>query len=174
MRSRGRRGIALVSAALAAFTTPVSAQVGVNPTDAVSTAYQTVENHFQLPSGRQWGAISAIEIARDGRSVWIAERCGGNSDCPSKPTLELLLTLGTPGGARDPGFLYQPNDIVVAKDGTIFVAEGHGSGGRVLKFDPTARPLGQFGRSGAGPCIDGNDMLYVADSESSAERNGAT
>ncbi len=139
------------------------------------------------------------------------------------PEGKLLLTLGTPGGAREPGFFYQPNDIAVSGDGTIFVAEGHGSGGRILKFDPAGRPLGQFGRPGSGPgefntphalaidaqgrlfvddrgnnriqlftqdgtfiaewkqfgrpsglYIDRNDRLYVADSESSPERNGAS
>jgi hypothetical protein len=28
-----------------------------------------------------WGSLSAVDIDRDDRSVWVAERCGGNSAC---------------------------------------------------------------------------------------------
>ncbi len=51
------------------------------------------------------------------------------------PDGKLLLTLGTPGGAADPGYFYQPNDVVTAPNGDIFVAEGHGgANARILKF----------------------------------------
>ena len=133
------------------------------------------------------------------------------------------MELGKPGGARDPEFFYQPNDIVVAPNGDIFVAEGHGGGGRILKFDRSGTFLMQFGSAGSGPgqfntphalamdsrgrlfvgdrgnsriqifdqsgkfledwrqfgrpsgvYIDANDVLYVADSESSPTRNNAS
>ena len=37
------------------------------------------------------------------------------------PDGKLLMTLGKPGGAADPDYFYQPNDVVVAPNGDIFV-----------------------------------------------------
>src|SRR2546428_13241803 len=55
------------------------AQATVAPTNDLPNLYQTVENYFKLPAGRMWGSTSAVEIDKDGRSVWVAERCGENS-----------------------------------------------------------------------------------------------
>ena len=41
--------------------------------------YQTIEGWAKLPEGRVWGATSAIYPAKDGKHIWIAERCGANS-----------------------------------------------------------------------------------------------
>src|ERR671914_1049961 len=55
------------------------AQAKVEPVNDRPNPYTLVENFFQLPAGRQWGATSAVDIDRDGRSIWVAERCGANS-----------------------------------------------------------------------------------------------
>jgi len=135
------------------------------------------------------------------------------------PDGQLLMTLGKPGGGRDADYFYQPNAVLVAPNGDIFVSEGHssaeGSNARVLKFDKTGKLIKTWGKLGKGPgefdqphalamdskgrlfvgdrgnnriqifdqngtylaewtqfsrpsgiAIDGNDMIYVADSES--------
>src|SRR5215467_15979561 len=41
--------------------------------------YRTIENWAKLPDGRMWGSTSAVEIDKDGKSIWVAERCGANS-----------------------------------------------------------------------------------------------
>jgi DNA-binding beta-propeller fold protein YncE len=68
------------------------------------------------------------------------------------PKGELLLALGDPGGGREPKFFWQPNAVLVAPNGDIFVAEGHSSGetanARILKFDKSGRFLLTFGKKG--------------------------
>jgi len=70
------------------------------------------------------------------------------------PEGELLMTLGTPGvGAAGTDTLDQPCDVVVASDGTIYVADGHGgqlpgagphTTARVVKFAPDGTYLTEW------------------------------
>ena len=41
--------------------------------------YRTVENWAKLPEGRTWGQVISADIDRDGKSIWVVERCGGTS-----------------------------------------------------------------------------------------------
>jgi streptogramin lyase len=85
----------------------------------------------------------------------------------------VLLTLGKPGGAAAPDFFYQPNDVLVAPDGDIFVAEGHGAGNdRILKFDRHGALIKEWGKKGSGPgefdqphalAMDSKGRLFVGD-----------
>jgi hypothetical protein len=86
---------------------------------------------------------------------------------------KLLLTLGTPGGAAAPGYFYQPNDVIVAKNGDIFVSEGHGRGNnRVMKFTKDGKFIKEWGKLGTGPgefdqphalAFDSKGRLFVGD-----------
>jgi sugar lactone lactonase YvrE len=86
------------------------------------------------------------------------------------------MTLGTAGGGRDADYFYQPNDVLVAPNGDIFVSEGHasteGSNARVLKFDKTGKFLKSWGKFGTGPgefdqphalAMDSKGRLFVGD-----------
>ena len=42
--------------------------------------YHIQHDWLQLPMGRKWGAASAVDIDRDGKSVWVFERCGSTDD----------------------------------------------------------------------------------------------
>src|SRR5262245_19881775 len=55
------------------------AQTPGAPTNSSPNPYATVENFFKMPDGRRWGSTSAVEIDKDGRSIWVAERCGATS-----------------------------------------------------------------------------------------------
>jgi len=92
------------------------------------------------------------------------------------PDGKLLMTLGTPGGGRDLDYFYQPNAVLVAPNGDIFVSEGHasteGSTARVLKFDKKGRFLKSWGRLGKGQgefdqphalAMDSKGRLFVGD-----------
>src|SRR5947199_10202564 len=64
---------------LTAFATAggqVAAQGSPAPTNDLPNPYRTIEGWAQL--GRPWGATSAVDIAPDGKGIWVAERCGAN------------------------------------------------------------------------------------------------
>lgn len=208
---------------LIATSSPVLAQPDMKPTNDLPNPYKTIEGWARMPEGRTWGSTSAVDIDRDGKSVWVAERCGANScvgstldpvlhfdangnlvksfgsgmilsphgilvdkddniwvvDCtctirrgrggaagapppPARdstkghqifkfsPDGKLLFTLGTPGGARDPGYFFEPNNLLIAPNGDIYVVEGHSSQqlkstARLLKFNKGGKLLGTWG-----------------------------
>jgi sugar lactone lactonase YvrE len=208
--------------------------------------YRTVEGWAKL-EGRTWGSTSAVDIDKDGRSIWVAERCAANNclastldpilkfdasgklvksfgagviqsphgihvdgdgniwvtDCSCtlgrqdtsaaavaaraatpkghqihkfSPDGTRLLTLGKAGGGKNAEYFFQPNDVLVAPNGDIFVAEGHSSAdtanARVLRFDRTGKLIKTWGKRGTGPtdmdqphalALDSRGRLFVAD-----------
>jgi sugar lactone lactonase YvrE len=95
-----------------------------------------------------------------------------------------LLTIGTMGEAGEwneaagSHKLNQPNDVVIAANGDVFVAQGHTPGpdgdARVLKFDKNGKFIKSWGGKGSGPgqfqvahgiAIDSKGLLWVADRE---------
>src|SRR5437667_3167588 len=235
-------------------------QGDIQPTNSLSNPYQIIKDWAQMPGTRVWGSTSAVEIDKDGKSVWVGERCGQNSCLdratgqmsPLAPILKfdpsgklvksfgegmlifphgifvdregnvwvtdgqdnapqpargegprgeaprgsgpigprpgatkgnqvykfspegkLLMTLGKPGGAADPDYFYQPNDILVAPSGDFFISEGHGgANSRILKFSKDGKLIKTIGRKGSGPgefdtphglAMDSQGRLFVAD-----------
>ena len=243
-------------------------QADMKPTNDAPNPYKSIEGWAKLPEGRTWGSTSAVDIDKDGKSIWVAERCGTNScldratgkmsESPSvlkfdasgklvksfgagllifphgihvdrdgnvwvtdgqdnapvpargagaaaaggggargrgeaptgpigpragatlgnqvikfSPDGNVLLTLGKPGGAAAPDYFYQPNDVLVAPSGDIFVSEGHGAGNnRLLKFDKTGKFIKEWGKLGKGPgefdqphalAMDSKGRLFVGD-----------
>src|SRR5688500_4851414 len=57
---------------------PTLSSASVAPTNDAPNPYQTVEGWAKMPAGRTWGSTSAVDIDRDGTSIWVAERCGVN------------------------------------------------------------------------------------------------
>ena len=229
---------------------PVGGDAQTRPTNDAPNPYNTVSDYFKLPAGRTWGSTSAVQVDKDGKSIWVAERCGQNScldratgkmsadptilkfDATGKlvksfgagllvfphgiyvdkdgnvwvtdgqdnapvpargtgagaatatttggqrgaapagggrmgpipggtighqvikfsPDGKILMTLGKPGGAAEPDYFYQPNDVVVAPNGDIFVGEGHGgANSRILKFSKDGKFIKSIGKKGTGP-----------------------
>ncbi len=92
------------------------------------------------------------------------------------PDGKLLLTVGKPGGARDPDYFWQPNAIYVMPSGEFFVAEGHSSNAQaaasVLKFSKEGVLIKRWGAHGNGPdeldqphalAMDSKGRLFVGD-----------
>ena len=110
--------------------------------------------------------------ADDDGNVWVTDFAGnaegtrGHQVHKFSPDGELLMSLGIAGQPGDgPGQLYQPNDVIVAPDGSIFVADGHsgqgmttnqaieegresGLTGRILKYAPDGTFIMEWGRIG--------------------------
>lgn len=229
-----RLQLSLTAAWLFACASDVAAQA----INELPNPFQTITDWAKLPTGRTWGSTSAVDIDKDGVSIWVAERCGANSclgssldpilkfdangnlvksfgaglvlsphgidvdhegnvwvtDCactgprgqlpPDKGHQvykfssdgKLLMTLGAPGGAAGSGYFWQPNDVLVAPNGDIYVAEGHSSAdtanARILKFSKDGKLIASWGRRGAGPlefdqphalAMDSRGRIYVGD-----------
>ncbi len=113
--------------------------------------------------------------------IWIADgHVGGgigNDVIAFGQDGKVLMTLGTPGATGSDGKSFnQPNAVLVAPDGTIFVTDGHDAGpghnAGVMKFDPSGKFLKQWGTRGmaAGQlevphtmAMDSAGHLYVGD-----------
>jgi sugar lactone lactonase YvrE len=285
-----KKTIALGAAMLATMTVGawiVRAQTPVQPINDLPQPYRVVENYLQLPAGRQWGATSSVEIDKDGRSIWVAERCGGNSSCVANlvdpilkfdasgklvtsfgkgllvaphgiyvdrdgniwvtdyqddatggrapvggtppgaargrgdgaargaargaaggrggdaaergqqargaaapqpiprpgatkghqvfkfsPEGKVLMTVGKAGGAAAPDCCWQPNDVITAPNGDIFISMSHGAGGSIMKFTKDGKFIKAWGSQGNGPgqfntphslAFDSRGRLFVAD-----------
>ena len=90
---------------------------------------------------------------------------------------KLLRTMGKPGVAGSgPDLFTEPNAVLVAPDGSLFVAEGHTRDykghPRIIKFDKNGKFIKQWGSPGAGPgqfgmphclAMDSAGRLYVGD-----------
>jgi len=89
---------------------------------------------------------------------------------------KLLRTLGKPGVSGDgPDTFHEPNAVLVAPNGDIFVADGHMPGqgnARVVKLDRNGRFVRQWGGHGSGPgqfemphalAMDSRGRLFVGD-----------
>jgi len=252
MRFLGRSRSLLALAGALALTATLSAQSTVTPTNSAPNPYQTVENWAKMPEGRTWGSTSAVDIDKDGKSIWVAERCGANTCAAStadtvlkfdetgklvksfgggmivfphgihvdrdgniwvtdgqdnlpraargaaapaapaappakvighqvfkfSPDGKVLMTLGKPGGNQpgapaEPDSFYQPNDVLVAPNGEIWVCEGHGgANSRLIKFDKNGKFIKEFGKKGTGPedwdqphalAMDSRGRLFVGD-----------
>jgi len=248
---------ALALAAMTVLPVVVRAQADMQPNNDLPNPYRTIEGWAKMPAGRSFGSSSAVDVDKDGTSIWVAERCSTNqrgclvnpeldpimkfdangnmvtsfgagilvwphgidvdpdgniwvvdgqdnrpvgrrggpppASIPAdqiygeqvikfSPTGRVLMRLGRKGGvpmdemaAAGPGndFFWQPNDVFVAGNGDIFVAEGHGSGrDRIIKFNSRGEYLMEWGESGDGPgqfnqphslAMDSQGRLFVAD-----------
>ena len=179
---RGLRGAMMAVAALATASALAEA-----PPNSQPNPFRTVENWFKLPAGRMWGSTSAVDIDRDGTSIWVAERCGANS-CAGKmdPPILKFDQSGTLVKSFGGGMFVFPHGIAVDKDGNVWVTDGQGRDGKghqVFKFSPDGEvlmTLGKAGVAGDGPdtfnqpddvAIAPNGDIFVSDGHTPAMGN---
>jgi sugar lactone lactonase YvrE len=151
---------------------------GMQPTNDAPNPYQTIEHHFKLPEGRTWGSTSAVDIAPDGRTIWVAERCSANRcvDAAGNPSpLDVVLKFdqsGTLLASFGAGMFVFPHGIHVDRDGNVWVTDGSDNlprrpqgqpdapmppmpakviGHQVFKFSPDGKLLLTLGKAGGNP-----------------------
>jgi streptogramin lyase len=174
LQDQARQG--RVSAFAIAFVMTMSAGTAydqpVSPTNSLPNPYRAVENWAQLPEGRIWGSTSGVGIDPDGRSIWVAERCGQQGFVPPS-AVRPGLPFACDGSNLDPilkfdasgklvksfgaGLFVFPHGLYVDRDGNIWVTDGLGKDGKghqVFKFSPEGQVLlrlGKPGKAGDGP-----------------------
>lgn len=123
-----------------------------------------------------------MHVDREG-NVWVTDAVGyaevpdgwGHVIYKFSPEGELLMTLGQKGVAGDgPDTFNKPSDVLVAPDGSIFVADGHDAGGnnRVVKLAADGSFLMAWGETGEADgqfrdphalAMDSGGRLFVGD-----------
>lgn len=113
-------------------------------------------------------------------NVWVTDNSSkddkGQQVIKFSPDGKELMRLGKPGVAGDgPDTFNQPDGVVVAPNGDIFVADGHTAGkgnARIVKFSKDGTFIKQWGEHGSGPgqfevphgiAIDSKGRIFVAD-----------
>jgi len=167
---------------LASFGTIVAAE------NHAPNPYSTITGWAKLPQDRVWGATSGIYPTRDGKQVWIAERCGANScvDSDLDPIL-LFDASGKVTRSFGAGLIAWPHGLYVDADDNVWVADAvgyakvpKGWGHVIYKFSPEGElllTLGEKGKAGSGRSrfrkpsdmlVAPNGDIFVVDGHGSA------
>jgi sugar lactone lactonase YvrE len=153
---------------------------------ALPNPYARDETFFKLPPDRVLGAASAIDIDKDGKSIWVADRCGrykpGQDVCIGSPydpvmkfdhTGKLVKSFGR-------GVIVYPHGLYVDPQGNVWVVDVQSNlqrpatkisgpplvappgtppnGDQVVKFSPDGKVLLRLGTPG----VYGNDDHHFA------------
>jgi sugar lactone lactonase YvrE len=163
--------IALAAAGRVIAQSPATVQ----PVNDPPNPYQTVEGWAKMPAGRTWGATSAVDIDKDGKSIWVAERCSQNScwQNGALSPLDVVLKFDAAGNlvkSFGAGMFIFPHGIHVDRDGNIWVTDGQDNlprrargaaadaplppppakvvGHQIYKFSPDGKLLLTLGKAG--------------------------
>ena len=177
--SRARRAWPAFVGAIVAAAGISGGAVDAPPANSQANPYRTVEGWAKLPAGRSWGATSAVDVARDGKSIWIAERCGANTCAGSSlPAILLFDPAGQLVTSFGAGTFIFPHGIHVDRVGNVWVTDARGRDGKghqVFKFSRDGKlllALGKAGVTGEGPdvfnqpsdvAVAANGDVFVAD-----------
>jgi streptogramin lyase len=139
---------------------------------------------YTLPKGRHLGSSSAIDVDKDGVSIWVAERCEGQDLCAGS-TVNPVMKISPQGrvtAAFGRDMISYPHGIHVDSDGNVWVADlqsnidnaaraGRGNfpnpapgsvknvaGAQVLKFSPQGKLLLRIGTPG----VYGKDATHLS------------
>src|SRR5258708_371075 len=112
---------------LVAAVTLSGAWAEAPPANCQANPYRTVEGWAKMPEGRAWGATSAVDVAPDGRSIWVGERCGANTCAGS--SLPAILQFDEAGRLRTSfgaGMFVFPHGIHVDRGGNLRITHARG------------------------------------------------
>jgi len=125
---------------------------------------------FAVPHGfyvdREGNVWATDQIARNGKGADVIK---------FSPEGKVLMTLGKSGmPGNGPDYLDGPSDVIVAPNGDIYVADGHGGAAndRIVKFSKDGKFIRAWGKHGKGPgefdvlhgiALDSAGRVFVAD-----------
>jgi DNA-binding beta-propeller fold protein YncE len=125
-------------------------------TNSPPNTYRPGESFGQLPADRPLGSAIGVEIDRDGKSLWVFDRCSANDCAGSKvapvmkfdPSGKLVASFGA-------GMFSFPHGLAVDRDGNVWVTDGKSH--IVVKFAPDGKVLITLGHKDAPG--NGNDSF---------------
>ena len=187
--AQSRLMLAGLAAAMALSVQGTTAQ----PT-GLPNPYTRVGTFLKMPAGRTMGATSGIDIDRDGRSVWVFDRCGANTCAGS--TLAPIMKFDPDGNlvrSFGEGMFIFPHSIYTDRDGNLWVTDGQGPDGKnpardgkghqAFKFSPEGKLLMTLGTAGVAAetpttfnapsavVVASNGDIFVADGHSATTNN---
>jgi len=148
--------------------------------NALPNPYRMEEGWAKLPEGRKWGAAIGVDIDRDGKSVWVFDRCATADDCSgsSLAPIQKFDASGRLLASFGAGMFNYPHGFFIDRDDNVWVSDGrakNGKGHTVMKFSPDGKllmTLGKPGIAGNGPdtfnapsdvLVAPNRDIFVAD-----------
>src|SRR4249919_2580869 len=130
----------IVGVAIVTLTTISGDRVYAQDVDpkAAPNPYREDVGWAKTAQGRPFGSTIGVNIDRDGKSIWVYDRCGGNTCEKSKiapimkfdPTGKLVAAIGT-------GLVNDPHGFHVDRDNNIWITDYKGKDGKghtVLKL----------------------------------------
>jgi sugar lactone lactonase YvrE len=162
MRNARRLEFALGAAVVASIAL-MGARVAAQSPDpnAYPNPYKLENNWLKLPDGRKMGQAIGVETDRDGKSIWVFDRCGG-SDC-GKSNLAPIMKFDPSGKFQvsfGGGMFNFPHGLGVDREGNVWATDERGKNGKgavAVKFSPDGKVLMTIGK--AGMPGDGEDTL---------------
>jgi sugar lactone lactonase YvrE len=146
-----------------------------SPLAGLPHPYRQEFDWAKMPAGRIWGDARAIAIDKDGKSIWVLDRCGLMENACSKPenkAVNPLMKFDSNGNlvkAFGAGMFSSPHGLSVDKDGNLWTTDGQSRGcqapgapvGNLLrKWSPDGKLLMTIsGPQGGKPFTGLNDVV---------------
>jgi DNA-binding beta-propeller fold protein YncE len=134
-----------------------------NDANSAPNPYKLEDSWVQLSADRKMGSPIGVEVDKDGKSLWVFDRCGGDGMACAKSKVAPIMHFDPAGkmiasfGAETFNF---PHGLGVDKEGNVYATDGRAKnlkGGVVVKYSPQGRALMVLGRPGIPG--DTNDLL---------------
>jgi sugar lactone lactonase YvrE len=150
-------GVALATAGIMSGS---FAQMSPDP-NAAPNPYKEEVGWAKLPAGRKWGMTIGIDNDRDGKSIWVFDRCGAR-DCGGStvPPIQKFDESGNLVKTFGAGMFNFPHGLHVDRDNNVWVTDGRGKDGKghtVIKFNQDGKVLMTLGKPGVAG--DGQDAF---------------
>ena len=163
-RMRWSAGAALAAMVMAPG---IALAISMAPVNDRPNPYERVYDFLKMPAGRSWGSTAGIDIAPDGKSVWVIDRCGSNGCVGSKldpilkfdATGKLVKSFGGGKFAFPHGIFVDPDENIWVTDAVLGDGRGAGAmglGQTVQKFDKDGNLLMTLGTPG----VSGKDQTH--------------